>query len=263
MSSPESVLSKDAAPEDEDSFPASSRRVWKRHVGGGASMLTLKTMGVLYDAGVPLTRDEMMQQLIPLLDPYERGYLEEWYARLKVANRRQDHRRGKSHSSVANAPATLEDLPRIVVTWLTRVFLIRASPMKGNSLRRDADGRYRPGPTPPNLLTLDGQHIRYTLDVHRGYAARERDKGRAHLAQLEWKHLQDALELTTPGRRVQLLCYLIRRFLIGTNVEDVKQLNEVQLAKLSRELIRIADTATVQRRILQSAFDELWNQEAR
>jgi len=84
---------------------SSDRRIWKRRNGSadGTSSLGLLVYDVLYDAGVGLTRDEIVERLVVRLTPHMRGYLEAWYLRTKAQARAKVQRGRRAAVTIGTA----------------------------------------------------------------------------------------------------------------------------------------------------------------
>jgi hypothetical protein len=244
---------------EEEESARSDRRVWKRHVGMGSTRLTLKAMGVLYDAGAPLSRAEIIERLVPLLDPYERGYLEARYLRWCEKHRKHNRRRRKQNDDAEadSSASSSVGLHESVQSWLTEIFLKRVS--QGHTLIRDPDGRFRPGAKAPNMQTMDGRVVAFTPEARIQLAQEERDQGRSHLALVQWDRTTRTLDLSTPGARVQLLTWLIRRFFDQPKAAT-GPFDERSLRSLMDDLVRLADNDSLKKLILQRAFDALWTE---
>lgn len=247
------VMEEEEAP-SEAGPTSQGRRIWQRaNPWQGSSRLALLAMAVLYDAGEPLTRDQLADQLIPRLDAYQRGYLEAWYQRKQqVQSRSNSKRRDKSLEAQRELPEV--PLDRIVRTWLTQSFVKRAT--YGTTLERLPDGRYQPGKTAPRVVTLDGKKLAYTPEARRELEQAEADAGRLHLVDVEFARAVKELAVTTPEARVQFLYLLIRQLLQVP--KDVKQpIDERKVKGRLAHLFTLADRATIKRHVIQRAFDAL------
>jgi hypothetical protein len=240
-----------AVPEEAESSVSSDRRIWKRRNGSQGSLRTSLTVyEVLYDAGEPLTLDEIAGRLLPRLDAYAVGYLEAWHLRNQRQQQESDKRTHPRKNVSGELPqnSSPETSPSLAVrAWLLRVFCRR---IQGSTLQKDAQGRYAPGPTAPRALTIAGDLVPYTPDARRELAQVEHDQGRTHLALLEWTHVLKRLQVETPEARAQLLMVLIRRFYLGK-----KRVLDERLASPALDaVLRLADTPAVQRAVLEEAF---------
>lgn len=228
----------------EESTSASYRRIWKRRDGSqGSSQLALNAMAVLYDAGQPLSRNELASRLLPRLDAYARAYLEAWYGR----RRDQIARAQKRPINIVIDKTMLTEVA--LRTWLTNSFFVRA---KGGTLIRDPDGRYRPGPRAPIAVTMDGDRKAFTPTVRHELEQADHDRSRAHAAVMELTRVLGKLDLAPERNRVQIITYLLRRFYVGTNSFDERRLNAE-----FKHLLQIADTADVMKAVLRHVFDAL------
>jgi hypothetical protein len=247
---------------DEETEPPpvpSFRRLWKRHDGGhGSTQLALKAMGVLYDAGAPLTRDELEARLLPLLDPYQRSYLEAWHLRRKALIRNALRKHKRRPEIVERARSTISTgIQAAVHGWVGEVFLRR---VYGQSLVRDPDGRYRPGPKAPRVLTIDGRLVAYTPEARQELTTKEHEDGRTHLALLEWTRLTKKFDLTTPATRAQVFIMLLRRWFIGPNLDKVKgRLDERLIAPHLEQMMRVTESPGIQRRVIHQMLETLWS----
>jgi hypothetical protein len=238
--------------DEQSASPDPSRRIWKHRDGSqGSSLLSLKAYGVLYDAGRPLTRQELADQMHQRLVATEIWYLQAWDARRTRQQKEVISRRRKG--DVFSLRPESENTPRQALSnWLLQIFDRRRY---GQTLIRDAEGRYAPGPSAPRIQTMDGQLIAYTAPVRHALNQADRDAGRAHLALLEWGKCITAPEFATLEARAQLLIFLARRLLIGTNKK--KSLNEHNLIKRFWDVLQLADSPAVKRMILERVFQDL------
>lgn len=245
--------------DDPTAVPVRVARIWKRHrpASEGSLATSLKAMDVLYDAGEPLTREELERRLIPRLDPYERAYLEAWYRRERQAQ--QDY-----HAKRANKPTppifepdnTGSNIEPAVHRWITRVFLAR---LTGRTLERTADGKLQPGVGTPVVLRMDGRRVPYTCETRQDLAQEDRALHQQYLADLELSELFQRLHLPTQAARAQLLYLLVRRLLIGFKTDGRKfPLDERLVSPQLNRLVALADTSALQRAVLQRAFDAIW-----
>jgi hypothetical protein len=234
---------------DEAAPTFGQRRVWKRaNPWQGSSRLALLTMAVLYDVGEPLTRDAIAERLIPRLDPYQRGYLEAWY---------QHHRGWQRKKEVLDGQRTSLDRPfeRIVRVWLTQVFCQRT---KGGTLERLPDGRYQPGRTAPRVMTLDGHSLAYTPEARHELERTEAEQGRQHLIGVELAGIVKEYAISTPAACSQFLHLLIRHlYLHVPKGEGSDPIDERKLQGRLQHLLKLADTPSTKRHVLQQAFDAL------
>lgn len=237
---------------------SSDRRIWKRRNGSadGTSQLVLRVYDVLYDAGEPLTRDQIVERLVPRLDPYMVGYLEAWYLRHKALARTyvQRGRGGDVSLRTTTRKLTSPDLPVIVHRWMGQVFdqrLQRKGSKTGGSLVRDTAGRYAPGPVAPWTVTLDGKRLPYTPDVRQLLQAEDQLAGRAHLAKLEWSRLMADPAYADLAARAHLVVFLLRHLL------TTLPLDERQLRARCAYLLKLTDTPTIKRLIFEAAVKDL------
>jgi len=214
-------------------------------------------MAVLYDAGMPLTGDELATSLLVRLEPSERNYLEAWdLRRLELKQERMRKHRGTAVTVVKSiTTVTTRALPAIVRLWVMDVFVKRVR--QGQTLIQDADGRYRPGPKAPRVLTMDGHLVDFTPETRRELEQAEHDEGRAHLALVEWARVTAALDLRTIEAQTQVLILLARRLLIGP---QKMPFDERKVGPQFNDLERLADTPAVKRVVLQRALDALWSE---
>lgn len=230
--------------------PTQVARIWKKRAPNEGSLGTsLKAMDVLYDAGEPLTREELEIRLMARLDPYERSYLEAWY----VHRQEQMHRARKSHSSELKTVSSEHALHG----WMTSVFLKR---LQSKTVLRTADGRLQPGPGAPRIARADGRVLPYTRESREVFAQEDRDKQRQYLAGLEWAELLSQLPVRDPAARAQLLALLLRRLIIGIRKgrHDKWPLDERLVSPKLNRLVSLANTPAIQQAILQRALDVLW-----
>jgi hypothetical protein len=251
------VMEEEEAPPD--AAPSSrGRRIWQRaNPWQGSSRLALLAMTVLYDAGEPLTRDEIADRLIPRLDAYQRGYLEAWYQRL-TNNHRIDVAKHEGRSLIVNStPLTISPIPleRIVRRWLVTIFCPRAT--KGTTLERLPDGRYQPGKTAPRVVTLDGKKLAYTPEERYKLEQAEADAGRLHLVDVEFARVIKALAIATPEARFQFLSLLIREVGLHVPKRQKQPIDERKATPQLAHLFTLADRATIKRHVIQRAFDAL------
>src|SRR5262245_39062342 len=83
--------------------PLRVARIWtRRYPNEGSLNTSLKAMDVLYDAGEPLSREELETRLIAKLDPYERAYLQAWHVRNKAYHRQWTRRHRKSRQATTD-----------------------------------------------------------------------------------------------------------------------------------------------------------------
>lgn len=230
-------------------------RVWqKRNPHQGSSPLSLKAMAVLYDAGQPLSRDELADRLLPQLDAYACSYLEAWWLRKTAQGRAKILRHRHRPVTVAEVQPTVTS-QRALRAWLSAVFAQRVR--HSHTLLRDPDGRFRPGPIPPQVQTLDGRIMDFTPEARHALEQADHDQGRTYRALLEWKQVTATLDLTTVAARSQLLMYLAQRFGVGSNPSKLP-LDGRRLVALFDHLLTLADTPAVQRAVLQHALDAIW-----
>jgi hypothetical protein len=232
----------------ESDHSPSFRRVWKRRSGAqGSSNLSLKAMAVLYDANRPLTRDELAEGLLARLDAYERDYLEAW------ALRRLDQQakwKSKDREVDVVKRNTTSTSDRAIKRWLTEVFAARARSTQ--TLIRDLDGRFRPGARAPRVLTMDGQLKRFTPEARKELEQAEHDRGRTHLAAIEFRRIAAALD-TNPRARAELLANLVRRLF------DAKEpyFSQVLLNRELKHLLTLTDSPAVKEAVLRLAVEYL------
>lgn len=246
---------------DDEAVEASSsdRRVWKRaDPSKGSSLLTLKVFGILYDAGEPLTREQIAERLIPQLSATTTGYLKAWYVRRLE---QQVQWQAKSRGDVSLVERSTRLTPEWTITdaikrWVLEVFAQRLQKKKGSlgrTLVRDADGRYSPGPSAPRIMTLDGQLLSYTPAVRRELEHADRERGRTHLALVEWDQLLKRPEFATAAARAHLVMFLMRRLLL----EDGKwPLDERKVQGQFGHLLQLADTPAIRRDVIQQAITD-------
>lgn len=227
--------------DDAEESASSSRRIWKRRDGSqGSSQLALAAMAVLYDAGQPLTRDQIVERLWPRLDDYARAYLQAWYARYRdQQNRNQRRARGTVNVKFQNITLTagIVSLRR----WVNQVFAPRAK--TGHTLIQHPDGRYEPGPRAPFLTTMEGARVRYTPEVRRDVEQADQQNGRLHLIQLEVKRAVATLPDQSPVARAQAFRFLVRQLYGGASKGP---LNAWDLRRAFDHLLQVADTRETQ-----------------
>lgn len=239
---------------DDDADPpaSSSRRVWKRHGGSqGSSQLALAAMGVLYDAGEPLTRDQLAERLLPRLDAWARDYLEAWHLRRLEQKEKWRRKAGAVRDS---KPAVMESrtVQSAVRDWLTEIFARRSYTTQ--TLIRLPDGRYTPGPKAPLMKTIDGDLVRYTPETRRELADADQQKARMHLVRLEFTRAAAALSNHSPAARAHALWFLLRRlYAIGSKAV----LHERELRREFEHLLRVADTRETQEAVIRLAVEHL------
>jgi hypothetical protein len=244
--------------------PMRVARIWrtKRPPFEGSLATSLKAMDVLYDAGEPLTREELESRLIPRLDPYERGYLQDWHIRQQEYHRAYHLRHRKSlrkspTRSVQEGELQLSCTERAVHAWVTTVFLTRAR--VGRTLERMADGKLRPGPGTPRMARADGRLVPYTSETRHQLAEEDRIAHRQYLADVEWVELFKTLPVAGVAARAQVLTLLMRRLFFGvkTGGDPKPPFDERGLTHKLNRLISLADTPAVQKAVLQHAFNAL------
>lgn len=243
---------------DAETASASDRRVWKRwNPAQGSSALSLKAMAVLYDAGQPLSRDELADRLLPQLDPYALDYLAAWYQRRLVQQSRANatYRGIESETSlsgkrdVSDSPA-----PRVALRrWISEIFARR---VYGGTLIRDSDRRLRPGPRAPRAQTIEGALVPFTPEKRQELEQADHDRSHEHLALLAWSRGRTSLDLSTVEARAHLLIFLARRLLIGADKK--LPFDERRLIALFDDVIRLADTPAVKQALMQRALIEIW-----
>ena len=229
---------------------SSDRRIWKRRNGSadGTSSLVLRVYDVLYDAGEPLTRDQIVDRLVPRLDPYMVGYLEAWYSRQRILLAAKKHRHPQTSASEG------ADIRVVTRRWLSQVFdqrLQRKGSKTAGSLIRDADGRYAPGPVAPWTVTLDGKRLPYTPDVRQLLHAEDQLAGRSHLAKLEWSRLLADPAYAGIEARAHLVVFLLRHLL------TTLPLDERKLRARCAYLLKLTDTPATKRLIFEAALKDL------
>jgi hypothetical protein len=234
--------------------PMRVARLWKRRNPrtDGSINTSLKAMDVLYDAGEPITRDELEARLFPRLDPYEAAYIKDWWLHQKEVE--QSRYKRTTHSKERNALRSVElpSLQRALHTWITQVFLKRVKP--GKTVTQTADGRLMPGSNAPFVARADGQVLRYTPETRKQFADEDREAHRKYLTDLEWAELMKTLPVADVAARAQLLMLLVRRLLIRTKFP----LDERSISPKLNRLVSLADTPAVQKTVLQRALDALW-----
>ena len=246
-------MTQKANPLDEEEAPAfsSDRRVWKlwQPTRQGASGLVLKTIGILYDAGKPLTRDELADQLVARLEPTERGYLEAWYLRFtEQVKRSWAKTHPNSKSALPNSSRPIPSITSIARRWISQRIV-------KTHIIRDPDGRYRPGPTPPLAQTMDGRLLRFTPEERQRLAQADHDSGRTHLASIEWRDLQRRLAITTPEALAQVASFLLRRYWLPERGK--RPFDERQLQGECQRLLQLADTDAIRRAVVQMVIKDL------
>ena len=247
-------MTQNANPLDEEEAPAfsSDRRVWKQWQPSrqGSSGLSLKTIGILYEAGEPLTRDELAARLAAQLEPTERGYLEAWYLRLCEQQLRSVYRnRDSNRVRRSRGTKVIPPIQRITQRWISAVF------RKAHSVIRDSDGRYRPGPVVPLAQTMDGQLVPFTPEARQQLTQADHDNGRTHLASIEWRDLQKRLVLTTPEALAQVASFLLRRYWLPERGK--RPFDERQLQGECQRLLQLADTDAIRRAVVQMVIKDL------
>ena len=251
----------DTALEDTDRPSVSSyRRIWKKRTGSeGSSQIVLAVYGILYDAGQPLTRDDIADRLIARLDPYQRAYLETWY--LRVCERQEIQKQRKrplgirvNESTRMSTPLDVPDIRRAVRHWLSKTLSDRLRTTQ--SLIRDADGRYRPGAKPPRILTIDGRLLAFTPAMRQELEQTDHDAGRGYLALLEWSKLIADPAFQTAEARVQLLWLVGRRLVIGEKKTGAP-LDERHVGPRLKYLLGLPDTPGVKRVLLERILADL------
>ena len=262
------------APEDTDTSSVPSyRRRWKNRQPAteGTSLLVLKVFGVLYDAGRPLTREEILDRFNAQLDSYGRAYIEAWYGRLLAQQKRSrtKHRQSElrqpsrnsltyttSHMADSEQGEAPYDLPvgsiRPVQRWLTQIFFNKKRRTR-ESLVCDREGRYSPGPKPPRFVNpVDGRILPFTSSTRQELEQTDHDAGRGYLAVLEWSKLIAHPEFQTAETRAQLLMLVVRRLLIGENKQKTRMpLDERVIAPRLAYLLRVPDTPGSKRALLE------------
>jgi len=174
----------DTPDDDRPLDPIAFRRHWQRRTADqGASEMTLAAHAALYDAGRPLTLDELTAALLPTLEWPLPFYVEAWWLRTTAQKRRSV---AKARTGVAPDVALTGDKPDLATAlrrWLGTVFARRAA--EGRTLVRDGD-RFRPGPTAPRALTTDGTAlVSFTPEMRHHLEAERRASTRHHLAIME------------------------------------------------------------------------------
>jgi len=239
----------------------SMRRIWQRpKKGQGANSITLKAFGVLYDAGQPLTVEDLRDQLLPRLSGPEASYLVAWCIRRQASEHLSNQRRRAGGAIVDKPSSTMAPLDSpdrafALARWLKTVFTPRTAPSKGASLIRDPDGRLRPGARAPLALEADGiTEVRYTPEARQRLDAEAHDLSRAHALAMEWDHVSAGLELKTFEARLRVLAFLCRRF-AGPETPESEPVDERRLAPRFDHLLRHADTAGVKWTLLHRALE--------
>lgn len=252
-------------PIDPDADEAlSDRRVWRRpDPKQGSYGISLTVMGVLYDAGEPLSLDALIARVGMVLDPYQWAYIEAWYLHVRQrasSYQRKAYRQKRNLTADNGLSAVRKHLakPRALALrhWIKDVFLKRIR--QGHTLAQDPDGRYRPGPRAPMKLTHDGKLIRYTPEARQELAHADHAAGREHLVLLEWKRIQSDLDLALPAARAQLVAYLARR-LLG---DQTTPLDERKIRPMFDHIDRIADTPAIRRAVFLRMFADLFPDDA-
>lgn len=240
---------------DEVALTFGSRRVWQRaNPSQGSSRLALLAMAVLYDAGEPLSRDAITERLIPRLDPYQRSYLEAWYQHKITQDRKHQT---KTNFSVLDSQRTLKPIPfdQIVRRWVVGVFFQRRD---GGTLERLPDGRYQPGRTAPRIMTLDGRRLAYTAEARHELERTEAEQGRQHLIRVELARIVKEHAISSPAACSQFLHLLFRHlYLRIPKGEGSNPIDERKLQGRLQHLLKLADTPSAKRHVLQHAFDAL------
>ncbi len=248
------VKNPEAVESDDEVLEASSsdRRIWKRRLARteGTSDLVLRVYDVLYDAGEPLTREQIAERLHPRLSATAIGYLKAWHARLLTQH--AEHRRQRGINVLVGNSTRTFDISVILQIWLGKVFDQRRT--KTRSLLRDAEGRYSPGPVAPWMVTLDNQRLQYTPEVRTLLELQQQHAGRGHLAKVAWSKLIADPAYTDIHARAQLVMFLVKQLV---NKGQPEPLKERQLRARCAYLLKVADTPAIQRTILESAIKDL------
>ena len=251
----------DEASDDPTPVPMRVARIWKKNrpPNEGSLSISLKAMDVLYDAGEPLSREEIATRLVASLDPYEQAYLKAWDRHDRQSQRdRQLRRTNKPTPNVFDPDDLGSNIEQSTHRWITRVFLARLR-SRGHTLERLADGRLRPGSGSPVVLQMDGSLARYTAETRHALAQEEQAKHRHYLVNLELSELFQRLPLSDQVARAQLLYLLVRRLLIGFKTDGQKfPLDERIVSPQLNRLVNLAETADLQKAILQRALDAIW-----
>ena len=249
-----------ALTDTDDESVSSDRRIWKRRDGSqGTSQIVLTVFRILYDAGQPLTRDEIADRFLQQIDPYQRGYLEAWYLRLRGQQHnwnlkyRPTERRAKNNARLSHKD--IPDVARVVRRWLSKMLGDRVNHTR--SLIRDADGRYRLGPVAPSVQTNEGEKVSYTPAMRVELEETDHEASRGYLALLEWSKLCAKPEFQTAEARVQLLMLVARRLIIGEN-KSTMPLDERIVAPRLKYLLQLPDTPGTKRVLLQRILDDLF-----
>jgi hypothetical protein len=247
------------------------RRVFQRWPGGsGSSDIALKAMAVLYDAGAPLTLDELGTRLLERLDVYERAFLEARDLHIRQSQRRWMEakrraagakRRAASVDALSGERAStlVRPIEVVVGRWLMQVFVKRSR--DGSTLVQDPDGRLRPGATAPYVRTLTNELHRYTPEMRQRLEQEEHDAGRRHRLEVEWAQtVQPAIPATVEAR-VQVVILILRRLWLGTKTHAGAKpplpLDERKIGPLFNRVVFLADTPAVKQKALELAIADL------
>lgn len=235
---------------DDDPDPKLStfgRRVWPgvSRLGPASSNLALAAMAILYDAGSPLTRDELAERLIASLHPAQVGYLKSWYLRTTALKAKSYARRKSSEGTKVIVPSDGDPNPiRCARYWIGQIFVSKQT----QRIERLPDGRIQPGPKAPKMLTVDGRRVAYTPEARKQLEQDQADGTRLHVASIDMIAMRKVA--TTPDACAQLLTMILRRR-AGRDTNSKKPFNEHALLATVDHFLSVLNTPSLQRRALE------------
>lgn len=215
----------EAAADDLVTLP---RRVWAKHRDGGqgSSKLTLLAYDALYDAGRPLTLEELTEAVMPHVSELLEGYLLAWFYRQR--NQTSRSARAASVQSLSTdsdctgvnddigPPSEIQVRPVakkiLVERWLKVNFTKRM--YEGTTLCKVDGDRFAPGPKPPRILTVEGELLDYTPAERARQAHLLQTSGQTHAILMELNRILKELDtrgLSAEDRFVPV-SWLARRF---------------------------------------------------